>query len=246
MGLTTVTLTVSDGKASSTDTVDVNIVDTTPPTVKIIIPDINAAVQDGVTLTAEASDISGVASVRFYVREPGGTTGIPIGKEDLAGTFNSSTGKWEYNFDTTQLQDGYYVILAKATDTYGNEGWSALVNFSIRNWAIIKLLPSTTSNKAGRTMPVKFAIRVASSIDPKMPFVYNDDLEIRIYKSSNPGSILQASRFGTGSTNYRIISTSELYITNFKTLSAPAEFVVEIWRINKNWKVGSFTFRTVK
>jgi hypothetical protein len=246
MGLTTVTLTVSDGQASSIDTVDIIVVDTTAPTVSIIIPDIGDAVQDGVTLTASASDLSGVASVSFFVREPGGTSGVSIGKENLAGTFNNSTRKWEFNFDSMLLQDGYYIVLAKATDAYGNEGWSAVVPFSIRNWAVIQLLPASENNKAGRTMPVKFALRVASSVDPKMPFVYNEDLQIRIFKSSNPGNSLQTSLFGSGSINYRIINTSELYITNFKTLSTPSEYKVEIWRTNKNWKVGSFTFKTVK
>ncbi len=246
VGLTTITLTVSDGELSSIDTVDINVVDTTAPLVNIIIPDLNDAVQDGVTLTAGASDISGVTDVSFYVREPNGANGVPIGYEGLAGTFNGATGKWEYNFDTTKLQDGYYVIIAKATDTYGNEGWSAVVPFSIRNWAVIKLLPASENNKAGRTMPVKFALRIVPSVDPKTPFVYNEDLAIKIYKSSNLGNILQTSLFGVNSTDYRIISTSELYITNFKTLTTPAEYTVEIWRINKNWKVGSFTFKTVK
>jgi hypothetical protein len=247
MGLTMITLTVSDGQDSSADTVNINVVDTTAPAVSIVTPDANDAVQDGVTLAASASDLSGVTSVHFYVRAPGGTTGVPIGKEDLTATFNSATGKWEYNFESTQLQDGYYVILAKATDTYGNEGWSTVVPFSIRNWAVIKLLPaSENNNKAGRTMPVKFAIRVASNVDPKTPFVYNDDLEIRIFKTSDQANILQKSLYGSGSTNYRINSSSELYITNFKTLSTPAVYTVEIWRPTKNWKVGSFNFKTVK
>ena len=246
MGLSTVTLTVSDGQTSSIDTVDINVVDTTSPTVSIIIPDIDDAVQDGVTLTASASDLSGIASVSFFVREPGGTSGIPIGKENLAGTFDSSTGKWKFNFDSTQLQDGYYVVLAKAADAYGNEGWSAVVPFSIRNWAVIKLLPASENNKAGRTMPVKFALRVTSSVDPKTPFVYNEDLEIRIYDKAYPGVILQTCLCGSGSKDYRINTVAEKYIANFQTKRQPAEYVVEIWRINKNWLVGSFTFKTVK
>jgi len=218
----------------------------TPSVVEVIVPEAGDAVQDGITLTAEATDIDGVDAVYFYVREPNDGNGVPIGREDLAATFNPVTGKWEYSFDTTQLPDGYYVVLAKAVDSYGNEGWSEVVPFSVRNWAVIKLLPATPSSKAGRTMPVKFSIRIAQSVDPATPFVYNEDLEIRIYKSTSPSVILQRSLFGPGDTDYRIDTLTEKYITNFKTLTTPATYVIEIWRPQKNFKVGSFTFKTVK
>ena len=232
---------------SSTCVQKITVVDTTPPEVMIEVPQAGAALQDGVTLTATSSDTCGdVTAVYFYVREPGGTNGIPIGYEDLPGTLNTDTGKWEYGFDTTQLQDGYYVILAKAIDDCGNEGWSAVVAFSIRNWAVLELLPASESNKAGRTMPVKFALRIAESVDPAMPFVYNEGLEIRIYDAAEPGSILQTSIFGDEARDYRIGSVEEQYITNFRTKREPAEYVVEIWRISKNFLVGSFTFETVK
>ncbi len=98
------------------------------------------------------------------MRESNGGSGTPIGYEDLAATFNPATWYWEYTFDTTVLQDGYYVILAKAIDSCGNEGMSSVEPFSIRNWAVIVLLPSTPNNKAGRTMPVKFSLRIAAAL----------------------------------------------------------------------------------
>jgi hypothetical protein len=220
--------------------------DTMPPEIQLNFPQSNTAVQDGVIFTAEASDNCGIANVYFYVREPGGANGIPIGYEDLVATLNESTGAWEYGFDTTQLQDGYYVVIAKATDTKGNEGWSTPVPISIRNWAVIELLPNTANNKAGRTMPVKFALRIAAAVDPEQPFVYNEELEIRIYDASEPDTILQTSYGGDLSTDYRIDTAGELYITNFKTSKTPAEYVVEIWRMSKNFLIGSFTFETVK
>jgi hypothetical protein len=247
MGKTTVTLNVSDGMLYNTDTVNITVVDTTPPEVSIKVPISGAALQDGVTLTADASDLSGVAQVYFYVREPGGVDGTPIGYEDLAATFNTATDKWEYTFDTTQLPDGYYIVLAKAVDFYDNEGWSEVVSFSIRNWAVVELLPASENNKAGRTMPVKFALRVAESVDPEQPFVYNEELEIRIYNAADPDTILQSSQYGDTSTDYRIDKVGELYITNFKTRKRPAEYMVEIWRPNANdFLVGSFTFETMK
>jgi hypothetical protein len=249
-GTTTVTLIVSDGELSSyPDTCDITVEDTTPPTVNVTIPNEGVAIQDGVTLTAEASDIGGVASLYFYIREPGNTTGIPIEQENLSGILASGTsegGEWEHSFDTTILQDGYYVILAKTFDTNGNEGWSAVVNFSIRNWTVLKLLPSSESNKAVRTLPIKFSLRISQAVDLGMPFVYNEDLEIRVFKTSNPGNIIQTSHYGDSSKDYRISVLDEKYITNFKTSKKPAEYTVEIWRMNKNWMVDNFTFKTLK
>ena len=249
MGTTTVTLNVSDGMLYNTDTVNITVVDTTPPVVSIKVPAPDDALQDGVTLTANASDLSGVTEVYFYVREPGGVdgTGTPIGYEDLVATFNTATDKWEYTFDTTLLPDGYYVILAKAVDFYGNEGWSDVVPFSIRNWAVVELLPASERNKAGRTMPVKFSLRIAEIVDPSQPFVRNEELEIRIYDAADPITILQRSQYGATSRDYRIDNDGELYITNFKTKKQLAEYVVEIWRPNANdFLVGSFTFETMK
>ena len=112
---------------------------------------------------------------------------------------------------------------------------------------LYRLSGSTTqASKAERTIPVKFSLRIAASVDPAMPFVYNEDLEIRIYDAKSPGTILQRSVFGTGSTDYRIDISGQLYHTNFKTGKTPATYVVEIWRPSKNFLVGSFTFKTVK
>jgi hypothetical protein len=246
LGAFTITLVVNDGAVDSDqDTVNITVVDTTPPDVEINLPKPDTALQDGITLTAGATDECGIAEVYFCVREPGEEHGIIIGYKDLPGALNAS-GEWECDFDTTQLQDGYYVVIAKATDTNGNEGWSELVSCSIRNWAVIELLPNTANNKAGRTMPVKFALSIAAAVDPEQPFVYNEELEIRVYDASAPDTILQTSLYGDTSTDYRIDTDGELYITNFKTSKTPADYVVEIWRMSKDFKVGDFTFKTVK
>jgi hypothetical protein len=247
LGGHSIALVVTDiAGASDANEVTITVEDTTPPEVQITVPQSNAALQDGVTLTCEVSDASVITETLFYLREPGDENGIPIGYDDLAGTLNTTSGKWECAFDTTQLQDGYYVILAKATDSCGNEGWSEVVAFSIRNWAVLELLPASENNKAGRTMPVKFSLRIAESVDPAMPFVYNEELEIRIYDSAKPGTILQTSVFGEGARTYRIDGIEELYITNFRTKKKPAEYITQIWRTSNNFLVGSFTFETVK
>ena len=116
----------------------------------------------------------------------------------------------------------------------------------VPTWEVDELLPGAAHNKAGRTMPVKFSLRVAESTDPDQPFIYNEDLEIVIYTKNNPGDILQTSTFGDMATDYRIDIEDELYITNFQTLATPATYVVEIYRYKAGGMlIGSFEFSTV-
>jgi hypothetical protein len=249
VGVHNITLTVADGTGNtSTDSVIITVEDKTLPEIQFNFPETNIALQDGVTFAVKASDGCGVANVYLYLRELGGEKGIPIGYENLAASFNAPSGNWRYDFNTLQVPDGYYVLLAKAVDSNGNERWTSPVAFSIRNWAILERLPATESNNAGRTMPVKFSLRIAASVDSAMPFVYNDDLEIRIYRCDNSNcsskTLGQSSRYGSGSTSYRI--NGELYITNFKTEKSPKKYLVEIWRPSKNFLVGDFGFMTLK
>jgi len=233
---------IDKARASDTDEITVIVQDTTPPEVEVAVPQPDAALQDEVTLIVEAS--CGVAEVYFYLREPNNGNGIPIGYEGLPGALNGTSSKWEYDFDTTELEDGYYVVLAKAVDIHSNEVWSEIVPFSIRNWAVVELLPASRHFRAGRTVPVKFALVINEAVDPDMPFVYNEELEVRIFDVANPGDVLQSSLYGDDSTDYRIDSVGELYITNFKTAKIPAVYEVEIWRISSNFLIGAFTFDT--
>jgi hypothetical protein len=229
------------GNVEPTNTAIV-ILDNTGPSITMLNPPIGWALQDGVTFIASVVDSgSGVASLNFSIREANGGKGITIGFEDLQPYYNATTGEWSLFFNTLQLPDGYYVVFAEATDNLGNIG-SIIVPYSIRNWAVIELLPASENNKAGRTMPVKFALRISASVDPNQPFVYNEELTIKIYATANPNEILQESTFGDTARDYRISSVH--YITNFKTLKTPTEYTVEIYR--KDFLIGSFTFETVK
>jgi len=117
----------------------------------------------------------------------------------------------------------------------------------VPKWEVTRLLPSSKGNKAGRTMPIKFSVRVAESDDPGRPFVYSEDLEIVIYAKDNPGVVLQASTFGDTATDYRIDGENELYITNFRTLATATTYVVEVYRYKAGGMlVGSFEFSTVR
>jgi uncharacterized protein YegL len=229
------------GNVEPTNTAIV-ILDNTGPSITILNPPIGWALQDGVTFIASAIDSgSGVSSLNISIREANGAEGIPIGFEDLQPYYNATTGEWSLFFNTLRLPDGYYVVFAEAADNLGNIG-SIIVPYSIRNWAVIELLPASETNKAGRTMPVKFALRIAASVDTNQPFVYNEELTIKIYATANPNEILQESTFGDTARDYRISSVH--YITNFKTLKTPMEYTVTIYR--KDFEIGSFTFQTVK
>jgi len=221
-------------------------VDDTPPLITIETPSSWEALQDGVALQSIVTDIDGcgVNLMRYSIRNPGGTQGIIINStfESLSPSYIADN-KWQLLFETTQLPDGYYVLYVNTSDNLGNEGYKT-VNFSIRNWAVLQLLPNTASNKAGRTMPVKFSLRIAAAVDPSQPFVRNEELTIKIYEKGYNETILQTSTYGINSTDYRINSTQEQYITNFKTLKTPKTYVVDIWR--NDMLIGSFEFKTVK
>jgi hypothetical protein len=231
------------GNVEPTNTVTV-ILDNSGPLVNLLNPPAGWALQDGVTFIVDAADAgSGVSSVSISVREADGGEGRPVGFEDLPLIYNSTTGKWTLFFNTLQLPDGYYIIIVKAKDNLGNT-CHITVQYSIRNWAVIELLPASENNKAGRTMPVKFALRVAASVDPGQPFVYNEELIIEIYSVDDPSNILQTSTFGDTAQDYRINTVDEHYITNFRTLKTPKTYVVEIYR--KGMLISTFEFSTVK
>jgi len=231
------------GNVEPTNTATI-ILDNTGPSVAILNPPSGWALQDGVTFIISAIDTgSGVSSLNLSIREANGDEGTPVGFEDLPATYNAATGNWTLFFDTLQLPDGYYVVLVKAEDNLGNIG-SVTVPYSIRNWAVIELLPASETNKAGRTMPVKFSLRVAASVDPDQPFVYNEELTIKIYATNDPSNILQTSTFGDTSRDYRINTVNQLYITNFQTLKTPMLYTVSVYR--GIFLIDSFNFKTVK
>ncbi|MBY8992469.1 MAG: hypothetical protein KGD58_17110 [Candidatus Lokiarchaeota archaeon] len=220
------------------------VLDNFAPGIDIITPSPGVALQDGVTFTMEVTDLTGVEWVSISIREPGGPNGIIIDPafEGLLAT-NVGGDLWQYDFDTTFLPDGFYILFVETVDHFGFYRCKT-VQFAIRNWAVLELLPSTERNRAGRTMPVKFSLRVVEAVDPAMPFVWNEELDIVIYDQSKPSVILQHSNYGDTSRDYRISAEGELYITNFKTSKKPAVYVVEIWR--KDMPIGSFGFETYR
>ncbi len=233
---------ITDGHSDAVSYAPATVTIARPPTVTCDVPQPGVAVQDVVTFEATASDDSGIEQVYFYLREDDGAQGTAFGYEDLLAAFDGTN--WNHDVDTTDIPDGYYVIAARAVDIHGNESWSEPVPFSIRNWAVVELLPASENNRAGRTMPVKFSLRIAEAVDPEQPFVYSEELEINIINSAE--TVLQTSRHGVSSTNYRIDAGGEMYITNFKTPKTPDNYTVEVWRIRNGFLLDTFTFETTK
>jgi hypothetical protein len=246
-GLTTVTLTVSDSASADTDTVDIIVTDTTGPAVQIEVPQPGDAMQDSVTILASADDPSGVHAVYVYIRQPDDADGIPQGYETLPAVLTSGStvsGEWGYEFDTTVLNDGVYVLLARAVDYLSNQAWTETTLLTIRNWASTDLLPASGVNRAGRTMPVKFTVRVRPEVDVAEPFVYNEQLVVSVFGAADPDTPLQVSTFGNGSTHYRIDLADEMYITNFKTDKEPQTYIVQVRRASTDYLIGEFSFST--
>ncbi|MGM0739721.1 MAG: Ig-like domain-containing protein, partial [Bacteroidota bacterium] len=104
--------TITDGNSSAASYAPGAVTIARPPEVEVGSPQSGYALQDGVLFEAVASDDTEVAEVYFYLREQDGSNGIPMGYEDLSSVFNNTTGRWEYDFETTQIPDGYYVLLA--------------------------------------------------------------------------------------------------------------------------------------
>jgi hypothetical protein len=129
-------------------------------------------------------------------------------------------------------------------DPAGNTGVSEIVAFSVRNWAVVEMLPATPTNKAGRTVPIKFSVALSAAADPAMPFVHNEDLQVVVYETSDPGTVLHEATYGTESHDYRIDDVAGLYITNFKTLARATEYTVDV--IRGDLVIGAFTFDTVR
>ena len=91
-----------------------------------------------------------------------------------------------------------FVLYIEAEDNLGNMK-STMVSYSIRNWAVLELLPSSQNYRAGRTMPIKFSLRVCEAVDPSQPFVYNEELRIAVFPTGDAGNVLQESFYGDSS-----------------------------------------------
>jgi subtilisin len=94
--------------------------DTTPPSVSLTAPADGAKVSGTVTLSANASDNTGVKEVRFYVN------GVLVGTD--------TTSPYSVSWDSTSVPEGdNYTIQAEAYDAAGNKGTSASRTVKVAN-----------------------------------------------------------------------------------------------------------------
>ena len=94
--------------------------DTTSPTVSIGAPASGAVVSATVTVSAVASDDTGVVGVQFLL------DGANLGTEDTASPYSVS-------WNTTSTTDGSHVLTAVARDAAGNQGTSLPVSITVGN-----------------------------------------------------------------------------------------------------------------
>ncbi len=118
--------------------------DTTPPTAALTAPAAGSTLTGTVTVSANATDNIGVASVDFYA----GTT--------LIGT--DTTAPYSISFNSTTLPNGSYTLTAKAKDGAGNVGTSAGVAVTVSNSG-----GGTTQNEAEPNGSFNQANTVATS-----------------------------------------------------------------------------------
>ncbi|MGH3377588.1 MAG: galactose oxidase-like domain-containing protein, partial [Actinoallomurus sp.] len=94
--------------------------DTTPPMVSLTAPAAGATLSGSVSLTASASDASGIAGVRFLL------DGNPVGSEDASAPYGLS-------WDSTAVANGPHSLAARATDGFGNIATSSPVAVTVSN-----------------------------------------------------------------------------------------------------------------
>lgn len=93
--------------------------DTTAPSVSITSPSDGETVSGSITVTADASDDTGVAQVDFYL--------------DGSLVASDTTSPYEWTWDTTTTFDGSHSLDATAIDDAGNEGFSDVVEVTVDN-----------------------------------------------------------------------------------------------------------------
>ncbi|MGZ3955629.1 MAG: Ig-like domain-containing protein, partial [Flavisolibacter sp.] len=124
--------------------------DQTPPAVSISVPTEGETVSGTTTLSAVASDVGGVAGVRFLL------DGANLGGEILSPPYNLS-------WDTTTVTNGSYRISAVARDIGGNTTTSSPINIIVFNSDPVAPTVSITSPSAGSTVAGTIAITASAT-----------------------------------------------------------------------------------
>src|SRR6266566_4938723 len=127
----------SNYSVASSDLTLTTAADTTPPTVSISSPVNGVTVSGTITVTANASDNVGVASVQFLL------DGANLGSLD-------TTSPYSVSWNTTTASNASHALSAIAKDAAGNSTTSAGVTVTVSNAAATP--PSITTQPANQTV----------------------------------------------------------------------------------------------
>ncbi|HSW79973.1 MAG TPA: Ig-like domain-containing protein [Candidatus Saccharimonadales bacterium] len=108
--------------------------DSTPPTVSLTAPANNATVSGNVTLSATASDASGISSVKFLV--------------DGNAVNTDTSSPYSFSWNSSSVANGSHTITAQATDTANNTANSTSVSVTVSNSTSCTANPSVPTGLA--------------------------------------------------------------------------------------------------
>jgi len=120
--------------------------DTTPPTASAS----ESGSSGTITLSATASDNTGVSKVEFYI------DGV------LQGSDTSSP--YSLALDSTPLANGSHALVAKAYDAAGNIGSSSSVNFTISNTTNDTSAPTVSAAESGSSGSINFTATASDNV----------------------------------------------------------------------------------
>jgi hypothetical protein len=123
-GQYTITATARDasGKTgASTRTVTVGNTDITAPTVSLTAPASGATVTKVITVSANATDASGISQVQFKADDT-----------DIGGPQTATTGPYSVQWGSINVENGTHTLTAIASDKFGNTA-TASVDVNVQN-----------------------------------------------------------------------------------------------------------------
>lgn len=151
--------------------------DTTAPVVSMTAPTSGSTVQGSITLSANASDNVGVASVRFVV--DGAYVGSAL-----------TSAPYQLAWDSSAVSNGAHSIAAAALDQAGNAATSSSVAITVNNPPSGSNSTTTSSLDSGLSLHLAFEERAGTTIVDSSP-------------KATPGSYLSSplwakGKFGSG------------------------------------------------
>src|SRR5207244_3634568 len=164
--------------AFATTTASSTLSDTTPPAVTLTAPAANSTVSGAaVTVSADASDASGVAGVQFKL------DGSNLGSEVTAAPYSTT-------WNSTLANSGSHALTAVGRDTAGNQAVSAALTVTVANSA-----PATNSTTTNSVVWLDDSLPTGAAPGADGGDSWN-------WISSNPspfaGSVANQSTVGTG------------------------------------------------